>query len=89
MTLPEDREYSSSPSVYRGSTPQGGGSLKNDFWGQPLLFYFKIQDKIVHYCNIIVYFVESIYVNESIRRNIGRIEKRRKECVSGFFLGVL
>ena len=51
--------------------------------------YFKIQDKIVHYCNIIVYFVESIYVNESIRRNIGRIEKRRKERVSGFFLGVL
>ena len=51
--------------------------------------YFKIQDKIVHYCNIIVYFVESIYVNESIRRNIGRIEKGRKECVSGFFLGVL
>ena len=89
MTLPEDREYSSSPSVYRGSTPQGGGILKNDFWGQPILFYFKIQDKIVHYCNIIVYFVESIYVNESIRRNIGRIEKRRKECVSGFFLGVL
>ena len=89
MTLPEDREYSSSPSVYRGSTPQGGGSLKNDFLGQPILFYFKIQDKIVHYCNIIVYFVESIYVNESIRRNIGRIEKGRKECVSGFFLGVL
>ena len=27
MTLPEDREYSSSPSVYRGSTPKGGGSL--------------------------------------------------------------
>ena len=51
--------------------------------------YFKIQDKIVHYCNIIVYFVESIYVNESIRRNIGRIEKGRKERVSGFFLGVL
>ena len=89
MTLPEDREYSSSSSVYRGSTPQGGGSLKNDFLGQPILFYFKIQDKIVHYCNIIVYFVESIYVNESIRRNIGRIEKGRKECVSGFFLGVL
>ena len=89
MTLLEDREYSSSPSVYRGSTPQGGGSLKNDFLGQPILFYFKIQDKIVHYCNIIVYFVESIYVNESIRRNIGRIEKGRKECVSGFFLGVL
>ena len=31
MTLPEDREYFSSPSVYRGSTPKGGGSLKNDF----------------------------------------------------------
>ena len=31
VTLPEGREYFSSPSVYRGSTPKGGGSLKNDF----------------------------------------------------------
>ena len=31
MILSEDREYSSSSSVYRGSTPKGGGSLKNDF----------------------------------------------------------
>ena len=31
VTLPEDREYFNSPSVYRGSTPKGGGSLKNDF----------------------------------------------------------
>ncbi len=31
MTLPEDREYFSSPSVYRGSTAKPGGSLKNDF----------------------------------------------------------
>ena len=35
MTLPEEREYFNSPSVYRGSTPKGGGSLKNDFWGHP------------------------------------------------------
>ena len=31
MTLPEDREYFNSPSVYRGSTAKPGGSLKNDF----------------------------------------------------------
>ena len=35
MTLPEDREYFNSPSVYRGSTPKGGGSLKNDFLDSP------------------------------------------------------
>ena len=27
----EDREYFNSPSVYRGSTPKGGGSWINDF----------------------------------------------------------
>ena len=31
VTSPEDREYFNSPSVYRGSTPKGGGSLRNDF----------------------------------------------------------
>ena len=31
MTLPEGMEYFNFPSVYRGSTPKGGGSLKNDF----------------------------------------------------------
>ena len=31
VTLPEDRKYFNSPSVYRGSTPKGGGSLKNAF----------------------------------------------------------
>ena len=36
MTLPEDREYFSSPSVYRGSIPKGGRSLKNDFWDSPI-----------------------------------------------------
>ena len=35
VTLPEDREYFNSPSVYRGSTPKGGGSLKMTF-EQPL-----------------------------------------------------
>ena len=29
VTLFKDREHFSSPSVYRGSTPKGGGSLKN------------------------------------------------------------
>ena len=37
MTLPEDREYFNSPSVYRGSTAKPGGSLKNDFWDNPVL----------------------------------------------------
>ena len=36
MTLSEDREYFNSPSVYRGSTPKGGGSLRNDFLDSPL-----------------------------------------------------
>ena len=35
VTFSEEREYFNSPSVYRGSTPKGGGSLKNDFWGHP------------------------------------------------------
>ena len=35
MTLPENRGYFNSPSVYRGSTPKGGGSLKNDFLDTP------------------------------------------------------
>ena len=34
--LPEEREYFNSPSVYRGSTPKGGGSLRNDFLDSPL-----------------------------------------------------
>ena len=39
MTLPEDREYFNSPSVYRGSTPKGGGSFKVAFWTAPFLFF--------------------------------------------------
>ena len=35
VTLPEEREYFNSPSVYRGSTPKGGGSLKNTFLDNP------------------------------------------------------
>ena len=35
MTLPEDREYFNSPSVYRGNTAKPGGSLKNDILDNP------------------------------------------------------
>ena len=35
MTFPEERKYFNSPSVYRGSTPKGGGSLRNDFLNSP------------------------------------------------------
>ena len=31
VTFSEEREYFNSPSVYRGSTPKGGGSLKMTF----------------------------------------------------------
>ena len=37
MTLPEKRKYFNSPSVYRGSTPKGGGSLRNDFLDCPFI----------------------------------------------------
>ena len=38
MTLPEEREYFNSPSVYRGSTAKPGGSFKNNFKDNPFSF---------------------------------------------------
>ena len=50
MTLPEEREYFNSPSVYRGSTAKPGGSLKNDFWDTPFSYthfnYFPVISRI-------------------------------------------
>ena len=38
VTLPEEREYFNSPSVYRGSTAKPGGSFKNNFKDNPFSF---------------------------------------------------
>lgn len=40
MTLPEDREYFSSPLFIGGSTAKPGGSLKNDFWDSSFFVLF-------------------------------------------------
>ena len=58
MTLPEDRKYFNSPSVYRGSTAKPGGSLKNTFLDSP---FFNVCKFIVNYC-LLLYNVEVILI---------------------------